>query len=635
MKRVLLFTFVGLLLFTSFIPSLVTGPVIGDSISHFNAERNTISNKTVLIEVFSMSTVRQPLLVVDSTREVAIEINTSGVAYGHELLWKANTTGTNYEESAVTYAKGIAYIGSCSTHGEGHDKIFAVNTTDGEILWSNDTGPGYVGPVIDGDVVYIGSCSHGYDPENEYMYAFDRFTGQQLWKTQIYGGIENSVQYDDNTIYFCSGFYDTKIYALDKSDGSINWVYPTGAQVCANKPMLKDNALFCAFWYDFYVGKLFKINASTGNKIWDVSLSAGPWDNSITADGQGRIFLAIYYDSTINAYNETNGQLLWTYALHDGALSFNGYHNGRVFIADNSGYVYALNADTGQLIWETKVGNCCDISSPTVSGGLVFIGTRDGRNGAYYALNESTGSILWRCPIGASVTAPPSVVDGMMFCGSDAWNMYAFDIGVGHGEWLLHRYDSWNTACSPIGLTHWEYVKAACTSSQGVTTCVVTNTYDHLVQNITMHVPYKANWYTETGELLQENTKTYALQSLPSGASHTLLITKTSDEINLSIEIKNLAITIIVTNEGARTIENIVIVGDVTGVTGFCLNGNHIETTISINPLETIRVKTDLQVGLGIMDYRIVAHDQEENWYSYGPDRYVLLGIFPIDIPDE
>ena len=635
MKKVLIFTLVGLLLFTSFIPFIVNGQDIDDSIGRIDNQGHKISNKTMTIDSYTMTTVRKPLLVVDSKREVTIEINTSGVAYGHELLWKANTTGTNYEESAVTYANSIAYIGSCSTHGAGYDKIFAVSTTDGEILWSNDTGPGYVGPVIDEDVVYIGSCSHGYDPENEYMYAFDRFTGEQLWKTPIYGGIAESFQYDDTKIYFCSGFYETKIYALNKVDGSINWIYPTGAQVCANKPMLKDNALFCALWYDFYEGKLFKINASTGNRIWDVSLSAGPWDNSITADGQGRIFLAIYYDITINAYNETNGHILWTYALHDGALSFNAYHNGRVFIADNSGYVYALNASTGQLIWEIKVGNCYDISSPTISGGLLFIGTRDGPNGAYYALNESTGSILWRYPIGASITAPPSVVDGMMFCGSDGWNMYAFDVGAGSGDWLLHRYDSWNTAYSPVGLTHWEFFQAACTTTQGVTTCVVTNTYDHLVQNITMHLPYKANWYTKTGEPLEENSNTYTLESLPSEDSLTLLITRASNEINISIEIRNLAITIVVTNKGKHTIENLVIVGDITEVTGFCLKGNRFETTIDVNPLETIRVKTDLQVGVGIMDYRVLANDQEVNWYYYGPDRYVLLAIFPVDLPDD
>lgn len=465
-------------------------------------------------------------MIFDNTSEVFINVNTSGVAYGHELLWKANTTGTNYEESAVTYAGGIAYIGSCATHGAGHDKIFAVNTTSGEIIWSKFTGPGYVGPIIDGDVVYIGSCTHGYDPGNEYMYAFDRFTGEQLWKTPIYGGIAESIQYDGQKIYFCSGFYETKMYALNKVDGSINWIYPTGFEVCPNKPMLKDNSVFGAFWDNYNVGKMYRINATTGHELWNVSLSAGPWDNSITADGQGRIFLAIYYDNTMNAYNENDGHLLWTYHLHGGPLSFNAYHNERVFISDTQGYVYALTASTGQLLWETKVGSICDISSPTLSGGLLFIGTRDGPNGAFYALNESTGLILWQYPIGASVTAPPSIVNGMMFCGSDGWNMYAFDVGSGGGDWLLHRYDSWNTAYSPVGLTHWEYVQTACTSRQGTISCVITNTYDHLVSAITLHLPFPAYWYTETGEPLKENSDNYTLDSLSSGGDQTLLISQ-------------------------------------------------------------------------------------------------------------
>jgi outer membrane protein assembly factor BamB len=470
---------------------------------------------------------QETLFLFDVDAETSIDLNVTGVAYGQELLWKANTTGTNYEESAVTYADGIAYIGSCSTHGAGHDKIFAVDTATGEIIWSNDTGPGYVGPVIDGDVVYIGSSTHGYDPDNEYMYAFNRFTGEQIWKTPIYGGIAESVQCDETNIYFCSGFYETKMYALNKNDGSINWTYPTGFSVCPNKPMLKDNAVYGTFWDNYDVGKLYKINATTGHELWNVSLSAGPWDNSITADGQGHLFLAIYYDNTMNAYNEYTGQLLWTYPLHGGSLSFNAYHNGRVFIADTLGYVYAFNGSTGHLLWETDIGDSCDISSPTVSGGLLFIGTRDGTNGAFYALNESTGVILWRYPIGASVTAPPSIVDGMMLCGSDSWNMYAFDIGQGSGDWLLHRYDSWNTAYSSFGLEEWQYVRAACSSQQDIITCVMTNTYDHQVQNIHLHLPFAAYWYTESGELLKENSDTYTLESLPAEGTLTLLISQT------------------------------------------------------------------------------------------------------------
>ncbi len=478
------------------------------------------------VQASLLTKTQEAMLIFDVDDETRIDLNITGLAYGQELLWKANTTGTNYEESAVTYADGIAYIGSCSTHGAGHDKIFAVDTITGEIIWSNDTGPGYVGPVIDGDVVYIGSSTHGYDPENEYMYAFNRFTGEQLWKTPIYGGIAESVQYDETKMYFCSGFYETKMYALNKNDGSINWTYPTGFSVCPNKPMLKDNAVYGAFWDSYNVGKLYKINATTGHELWNVSLSAGPWDNSITADGQGRLFLAIYYDQSMNAYNEYTGQLLWTYPLHGGSLSFNAYHNGCVFIADTLGYVYALNGSTGHLLWEKKIGESCDISSPTISGGLLFIGTRDGTDGAFYALNESTGVILWRYPIGASVTAPPSIVDGMMLCGSDGWNMYAFDVGRGNGDWLLHRYDSWNTAYSSVGLLEWQYIRAACSSQQDIITCVLTNAYDHQVQNIILHLPFVAYWYTESGELLKENSDTYTLESLPAAATMTLLISQ-------------------------------------------------------------------------------------------------------------
>jgi len=82
-------------------------------------------------------------LMIDNSKSVFIDLNLLGISYGQELLWKANTTGTNYEESAVVYIDGIAYIGSCSTHGEGHDKLFAVNTSTGDILWSKLTGPGY------------------------------------------------------------------------------------------------------------------------------------------------------------------------------------------------------------------------------------------------------------------------------------------------------------------------------------------------------------------------------------------------------------------------------------------------------------------------------------------------------------
>jgi len=288
--------------------------------------------------------------------------------------------------------------------------------------------------------------------------------------------------------------------------------------------MLKDNAVYAAFSHPN--GKLFKLNATNGSEIWNISLSAGPWDNSITADGEGRIFLALYYGSTMNAYREIDGSLLWSYPLHGGPLSFNAYHNGVVFIADTGGYVYALNSTDGFLIWETKIGSTVDISSPTLSGGLLFIGTRDFDEGALFALDETTGEILWKYNIGASVTAPPSIADGMMLCGTDDWHMYAFDFGFGNDDWKLHRYDNWNTAYSPDGLTTWQYVKADCTTDDNITTCTVTNYYDHDVTKVKLKVDFNAYWYDSSGNLLKPESDNYVIDSLSSSSSMTFIITK-------------------------------------------------------------------------------------------------------------
>jgi len=371
------------------------------------------------------------------------------------------------------------------------------------------------------DIIYFGTDSHGLDPGNEYIYAVNRFTGLEIWNRKIYRGIPESIQYDEDKIYFCS---DT-VYALSKVDGSINWTYNMGS-LSVTKPMRINNTLYVAS----SDGRLYKLDTNDGSRIWSIGLSGGPWDNSITTDNQGRIFLGICYDKSINAYNEKDGSLIWSYKLRQGPLSFNAYHNGVIYISDTSGYVYALKSVDGTLLWETKIGNKIDISSPTLSNGLLFIGTRDYAEGAFYVLNETTGEILWKFPVGASVTAPPSIADGMMLCGTDGWFMYCFDFGIGSDSWILHRYDSFNTAYSPNGLTTWQFVKAYCEAIYDVTKCTVINYYDHNVVNIilSLNEDSSVNWFDCHGNLLQSNCNTFSIDCLPSYSSVTYIISNKS-----------------------------------------------------------------------------------------------------------
>jgi hypothetical protein len=114
-----------------------------------------------------------------------------------------------------------------------------------------------------------------------------------------------------------------------------------------------------------------------------------------------------------------------------------------------------------------------------------------------------------------------------MLCGTDGWFMYVFDVGVGNGDWTLHRYDSWNTAYSPTGLTEWQFVKASCSTTAGATTCVVTSAYDHDVPNVTLKVNFSAYWYDVSGDLLKSGSDNYTIGQLSSGSLMTFTITKT------------------------------------------------------------------------------------------------------------
>ena len=444
-----------------------------------------------------------------------IELNLNGTSHGHTLLFKARTTGSNYQESCVAYTDGMAYMASCSTHGSGFNKLFALNTATGAIVWDLPIGPGYVGPVIDEDIIYIGNYSHETDPLNEYIYALNRFTGIIKWKKNIPNGIPESILYNDSHLFFASD----RVYCLDKQTGQSIWTYALGS-LSLTKPILKDGFFLTAS----SKGRLVKLDIRTGKPVWEKKLAAGPWDNAITADNKGRLFLAIARNNSLNAYNEQTGARLWSFDLEASPLSFNALHKGIVFISDTKGWVYAVLSTSGSLKWKTKIGDKIDISSPTLAGGLVFIGTRDEEKGSFFALDEETGHILWTYRVGASVTAAPSIADGMFFCVTDDFHMYAFDIGIGEGDWLLHRYDRLNTAFTPGGLTQWQSVKAACKAFEKGYICTITNFYNYTVKQVTLNLDTPVNWFDNKGKQIAAKTNSLIIPKLKSLDSKTLFI---------------------------------------------------------------------------------------------------------------
>ena len=97
-----------------------------------------------------------------------------------------------------------------------------------------------------------------------------------------------------------------------------------------------------------------------------------------------------------------------------------------------SASVYALNADTGGIIWNrTITGNTEADSSPAVVGGVVYVGL----DYSVYAVNASNGAIIWNYVTGNYVESSPTVVNGVVYVGSDDGNVYALSANDGTKLW--------------------------------------------------------------------------------------------------------------------------------------------------------------------------------------------------------
>lgn len=88
----------------------------------------------------------------------------------------------------------------------------------------------------------------------------------------------------------------------------------------------------------------------------------------------------------------------------------------------------------------TPSGNAPDGLS--VSGKTVYVASTTGsgsmQSGALYALNASTGALDWQTAFGSAggnTTSPPAVAGGLVYVKGSNDNLYAFDVKNGKSRW--------------------------------------------------------------------------------------------------------------------------------------------------------------------------------------------------------
>jgi alcohol dehydrogenase (cytochrome c) len=146
-------------------------------------------------------------------------------------------------------------------------------------------------------------------------------------------------------------------------------------------------------------------------------------------------------------------QLKWTWAMNDSGANQTTpiVHNGVIYLASPSNIVQAINAKTGDLIWETRAGpdqapGYGGIRSIAIAEDKVFLPTSDAH---MVAINARNGQILWDTPAsdkphastGGAIVIGDKVLMGLTNCARfDGEGCYisAFDIQTGQRAWRFY-----------------------------------------------------------------------------------------------------------------------------------------------------------------------------------------------------
>ncbi len=260
--------------------------------------------------------------------------------------------------------------------GSSDKNIYCLNVASGNLLWKFKTKASVVAsPAIENDIVYIGGSDNTFR-------AINLANGELIWEyNEINDFIETKpLIYRDKVIF---GAWDNFLYALNKNDGSLAWKWSGD-----NSWKLVSPA---ACWSVGAHGKIFivapdrymtAIDAETGETIWRTNRYKVRESIGISED-RNTVFAKCMQDTIIamNAFAE-NPQARWVKDCgfgYDINPSMPTEKDGVVFFSTQTGHVYALDAQTGQIEWKYRTGVALLNTVVPISNDQVVVTDMDGR----------------------------------------------------------------------------------------------------------------------------------------------------------------------------------------------------------------------------------------------------------------
>jgi outer membrane protein assembly factor BamB len=240
------------------------------------------------------------------------------------------------------------------------DGRFVALGAEGETLWERRLREqfgrlsGYGGrthtPLVDEDKVIISLISISWGelaaPRHRY-YAFDKRTGEVLWtSTPGTVGFEDANTQGTPTLaeiagrrLMIGGGADGWVYALESRTGKLAWKFNLSERGLHTTPVVDGTTVYVAHSEENVdTRRMGRVVAIDGTGSGDVTATHEKW----------RV------DDLLSGFPSP------------------AFHEGRLYVADNSANLYALDGETGELLWTHDYGTVGK-ASPVLADGKLYI----------------------------------------------------------------------------------------------------------------------------------------------------------------------------------------------------------------------------------------------------------------------
>lgn len=334
----------------------------------------------------------------------------------NDTVWTFDTGGA--VQSSPVIAGGTLFIGSDS------GRLFALSPSTGRELWNRSFGEFATvqsTPAVAGDTLYVGCLNFS----GSGLFALNATDGSVLWSVPDDTGIVASPAVSDGVVYWAS--QNGSVLAANATTGEVLWRSDAGGELWSS-PALDENCLYVGT----VTGRFLSLWRDDGTERWNLTYGEGWTAYSTPAVAGGTVLagLANYGEGAgeILALNATTGAVAWrhssegmysTPAVTDEAvfaLVWNKTAGGSFLVAlprsdpDGDGVV-----SQGELLWSFQTMDFEGGSSPLVTDNLVVVGSTDD---LLYAVDRATGALAWKYQTGGNIVGSPMLFERKIFIGS-------------------------------------------------------------------------------------------------------------------------------------------------------------------------------------------------------------------------